>query len=395
MDNIVLNFRQLKAIHDFVQRHYGASATNIVQSFQDNALNESLTFSDDLHKYSKKTKGSKKIPKKDIDNVEKNYKFINYITNVRSSIVDESLRLAKEGMQMKEWYEEISSKIYVDLGESDGCLFLMLLALTSTRNLLQRNFTEASLIFKGLKKDIKEGRENRLRDFVNRDQSVKFTYDEGSEFSDLAFIYAMKRYKLSDTTAKIKNFTKVLKLYLDNNMVFTKDICRTYLTSQFNLDSVDIKGIVNLEETISASKVLNFSVNLLFPEEEFVINKHKWYFVTIDAWMLKVFYPELDNEARGRFMDHKLKYIRLQREIVRIAKSVGMKPHQFQAAVWCAKLIESGKPIHSFEVALENRIRDMKRHNGDLYNVKTTLSSVIDGLHDTFVVKGYKDEKEK
>lgn len=286
------------------------------------------------------------------------------------------------GMEAKDWYYEISETIYGALGESDGCLFLLFLASTSPRNMLTKNFSEASVIYEGFKEDINNN-EQLLNKFLADDfNATEFSYDEGSEYGDLKFVQAMGNYGLQDMGAKINNIKKSMSIYLESNGNLTRESTVTFLSDKFNPYSKTIKGIIDFSgNTLRKSKVYNFTLNLLYPDHSVSIRNKKWYFVTIDTWMIRAMYPYLPDKEKVKIMSHNAKYLYAQEKIMDFSNEVGLMPHQVQASVWVAKLKEAGKSTDSFTKSIEKKKRDLEKANSELGIMDNDLKSIIKNIY--------------
>lgn len=286
------------------------------------------------------------------------------------------------GMEAKDWYYEISETIYGSLGESDGCLFLMLLASTSPLNMLTKNFSEASVIYEGFKEDLNNN-EVLLNKFLNDDfKATEFRYDEGSEYWDLHFVQAMGNYGVQNMGAKILNIKKSMAIYMESGGNLTKESTAEFLSNRFNPYSKTIKGIIDFSgNVLRKSKVYNFALNLLYPDHTVSIRNKKWYFVTIDSWMIRAMYPYLPDEEKDKIMSHNAKYLYAQEKIISFANEVGLMPHQVQASVWVAKLKEAGSSVDSFSKSIEKKKQDLEKANGELSIIGNDLKSIIKNIY--------------
>ena len=304
--------------------------------------------------------------------------------------VHQSLRdMIDEGLEQKDWYYEISSAIYESLGESEGCLFLLLLASTSPMNMLTKNFNEASVIYKGFKQDIEQN-EQLLRQFLSDDfKATDFQFDEGSTYGDLEFVKSMSMGNIGNVSAKIMNIKKSFSYYYQEDGNLTKEGVVGYLSSKFNPYSDTIKGIIDISsgDVLQRSKVYNFAINLLMPEHSVDIRNKKWYFVTTDTWMIRAMYPYLPESEQSKVMNHNAKYLYTQEKIMDFAKEVKLEPHQVQASIWTAKLGREGRGVDSFSKVIEKRYRQLRGVNDEFKSVHNIIKSLIDGIYDQQSVK--------
>ena len=265
-------------------------------------------------------------------------------------------KLVQEGLELKDWYTTINSFMFGALGESDGCLFLLLLASTSPRNMLTMNFIEASKIFHGIKHDLEHNRDNLSTWMGQQINANEFSYDS-NEF-DLEIIRQMNATNMADTTSKIKNIRKVIKFFMDSGESISRDSTIEFLVSKFNLTSDTKKNILH-DDALQSMKVYNFAVNLIYPNFYSKQGNTTWFFVTIDTWMLRVFFPNITAEESAVYFKDKVKYLELNKKIIDFSKKHGLLPHQAQASIWTAKLKEEGRDVDSFEKVIDARIKSM------------------------------------
>jgi hypothetical protein len=263
--------------------------------------------------------------------------------------------LIELGKDMRYWYESINDGIFGALSESNGSLFLLLLASTSASTMLTRNFIEASKVYMGLQYDFINNREN-LEEYFGGDLTAKnFTYD--SNPYELEVIEQMRKTSLMYAGAKINNIRKTVMFWLNNDGVITKDSALNFLISNYNINSPTKIAILS-GDTLNRMKIFNFAVNLLSPEYAIKNGVSNWYFVTIDKWMLRVFFPHLSEKELEKFFANSTKYLRLTQKIQVVAKKYGMLPHQVQAMIWVGKFRQEGKSVESFERVIDSYIDD-------------------------------------
>lgn len=306
--------------------------------------------------------------------------------------VHNSLRkMIDDGMESKDWYYEISNSIFESLGESEGCLFLLLLASTSPRNMLTTNFSEASLIYTGFKQDIEENEELLMQFIYSNESAIDFQYDEGSSWYDLNLVQSMAKYGdggIKDVGAKLNNIKKSFKFYINSNANINKSQLLSYLSSRFNPYSKTIKGIIDFDDlTPRRGKIYNFTMNLLEPDYSVDIKNKTWYFVTIDSWMIKAFYPDLPEKQQNSIFSHNAKYLYMQNKIIQFANESGLLPHQVQASIWTAKLKEQGRSVDSFSKAIINKQKQLNIANQRLSEVAMDLKGTIQSIYNYYTIK--------
>jgi len=300
--------------------------------------------------------------------------------------------MIQEGLDAKDWYYKISNEIYTSLGESDGVLFLMILASTSPRNMLSSNFKEASVLYTTFKEDLVENEELLYYFITDEISPTIFSYDDAI-YEELNIIQGMRDINISDVGAKLNNLKKTFKYYFDNSGNLNREESADYFASHFNPYSSTIKGIIDFEsgEILQKSKVFNFTMNLLMPEYNVSIRNKTWYFVTIDSWMIRAMYPYLTKAEQNAVISHNAKYLYAQEKIMQFAKEISLEPHQVQASIWVAKLREAGKTVESFDVSIDKRIDMLTGSNHELRSLYSNLKSVIEGIRHYYSIIPEKD----
>lgn len=294
----------------------------------------------------------------------------NYLIKVDPDLLDSVEQFVQEGLELKNWYHTMSDTVFDSLGESDGCLFLMLLASTSPQNMLTKNLIEASQVFIAFKKDFKNNRE-QLEEFIMSDKNKADAIldDLLHNFGDL-YLHREAFFgnsPLDVATSKVKNIKNTCELYLINNGNVTKEDALEYITTGIDTDAKYKKDILKKDAPIRALKVLNFAVNLIEPDYKF---NNDWYAVTIDTWMIRFFYPymggqEFEKTRSGIFRSPD-RYFDLVDLISDKAKELGMEPNQLQASIWVSKLKSEGKNVTSFQKTIEKKISEMEFVQGEL-----------------------------
>lgn len=263
------------------------------------------------------------------------------------------------GVGYESWYNEINQMIMDGLGESDACIFLLMLASTSPKNMLAPNLKEASKVFTFFKKD-------QVENFETLDEFIASGFKKSDEVTSTlrnkkgSLRIADIEEHLIGMNMKGLNIYRVLKFVRSHGYEVTKDEALAFLVSGLNWDSPTKKGFWT-GEAISRFKVLNFAINLIDPHYQF---ENGWYPVTIDSWMIKLLFPfEFETKTAERFSDFangimqdSSKYLLLQRLIQKYAKKFKLLPHEFQAALWVGMLNANGRTVDSFTKVLEKRI---------------------------------------
>lgn len=293
----------------------------------------------------------------------------NYLVKVDPEVLDSVEEFVQEGLELKNWYHDMSQTVFNSLGESDGCLYLMLLASTSPQNMLTKNLIEASQIFVAFKKDWKNNRE-RLKEFIMSDKNKAdgILDDLLHNFEDLhMFDSFYGNAPIDIARSKIKNVKNTCELYIINNGNVTKEDALEYITSGVDTEAQYKKDIFKKDAPVRALKVMNFAVNLIEPDYKF---NNDWYAVTIDTWMIRFFYPYMEGEkfekTRSGIFRAPDRYFDLVSLITEKAKEIGMEPNQLQASICVSKLKQEGKNVTSFQKTIETKIAEMEFLQGEL-----------------------------
>jgi hypothetical protein len=122
---VELNAKQVKEL-DTIFKEFGSNLNNVLQTDLDEKVQPEYT----------------KMSPAELEEM-------GVVLKIDSSIIDGIDRLLELGGQAKNWYSEMNQKILEAFGDSDGTLFLILLAIFSPRNPLSQNFKLAAQTFQG------------------------------------------------------------------------------------------------------------------------------------------------------------------------------------------------------------------------------------------------------
>jgi hypothetical protein len=270
------------------------------------------------------------------------------VTKVEKKVLDKMNKLMKTALDAKDWYTDIHTTFIDVLGESDGALLLLLLAATSPKHRFSKNVDFAAYLFAGLKRSLRNKKYRkqieRWIETSNSDTGIEFIkkhQGKGNLFFDAWNRAAMTRLYNN-------NCKRIVKLYLEKNQLFTLDNVKTELS--YHLTS---NGRPDEKTTIlGKEKVFNFALNLIAPEHK--IEEFNWFPVTIDVWMVALFYPNLSKEERDDLINKSSTYVYLAKKIHDKARRLKILPHQLQAILWVAKIRQ--EQSENYTATIENAI---------------------------------------
>lgn len=154
-----------------------------------------------------------------------------HVVAIDKSILDGIDEFVKLGMDAKDWYNDMNIKIMSALGESDGCLFLILMALFSPRNTLAQNFRLAAQTYVGLKKDLADPKlEKLLSQLLEEDDTYTAIRGlQGFNVKALAAKYGMRPQELQEILwvavlrkTKGENYTSTFENAIQKNLTRLK-----------------------------------------------------------------------------------------------------------------------------------------------------------------------------
>jgi len=306
---------------------------------------------------------------------------------IDSSIMDGIEELLQLGNDSKDWYREMNQKILEAFGDSDGTLFLILLAIFSPSMTLEQNLKAAARTFHGIKKDLsKPETKSKLEDVMDMEWKNVST----SAFPELMSLKAFENIR--NPGSMIPNLLKVLRLYKSKDYNLNpKDAALEISKHMKPTGMVDQKTSI-----ISAEKLFSFTLNLLDPDFKF---ESGWIPVTMDIWMSNFFYPQMTTDERRKALAGKggKNYVYLAKLTQELAPRYGMTPTQFQAAIWVGKIKkDKGEAyVSTFLQAIESNLKRLNVKIEELKNMDDFLSKVIEVIGTATYTKPVKKQPKK
>lgn len=295
------------------------------------------------------------------------------VLKIDSKIIDGIDKLLELGGEAKTWYREMNEKILEAFGDSDGTLFLILLAIFSPRNPLSQNFKLAAQTFQGIKKDLADPEsKKKLEEMMTmKSTEVYKQMKEQDAFKDLATVRGMVKGNMGVNT-NLPNILNLLRLYKKNNYVLTRKDAVDEIASHL-LPS----GALDKDATISAEKVFSFTLNLLDPSYQF---EGGWLPVTMDTWMASFFYPQLDKKEKSKLLSKTSNYVYMAKMTQELAKRYNMEPIEFQAAIWVGKIKESKGEGYdtTFLTAIDKNLKKLNVKIEELKKLDNFMKNVIE-----------------
>ena len=295
------------------------------------------------------------------------------VLKIDSKIIDGIDKLLELGGEAKTWYREMNEKILEAFGDSDGTLFLILLAIFSPRNPLSQNFKLAAQTFQGIKKDIAdETSRKKLEEMMEmKSNDVYKAMKEQDAFKDLATVRGMVKGNMGVNT-NLPNILNLLRLYKKNNYVLTRKDAVDEIASHLMPS-----GALDKDATISAEKVFSFTLNLLDPSYQF---EGGWLPVTMDTWMASFFYPQLDKKEKSKLLSKTSNYVYMAKMTQELAKRYNMEPIEFQAAIWVGKIKESKGEGYdtTFLTAIDKNLKKLNVKIEELKKLDNFMKGVIE-----------------
>jgi hypothetical protein len=295
------------------------------------------------------------------------------VLKIDSSIIDGIDKLLALGGEAKSWYSEMNQKILEAFGDSDGTLFLILLAIFSPRNPLAQNFKLAAQTFHGIKQDLSnEDTKKKLEEMIEMKSGDLYkAMKERDEFKDLATVRGMVKGNMGVQT-NLPNILNLLRMYKRNNYVLTKKQAVDEISKHLMPS-----GALDKDTIVSAEKVFSFTLNLLDPSYQF---EGGWLPVTMDTWMASFFYPQLDKKEKSKLLAKTSNYVYMARMTQELAKRYNMEPVEFQAAIWVGKIKESKGENYdtTFLTAIDKNLKKLNVKIDELKKLDNFMAKVIE-----------------
>lgn len=306
---------------------------------------------------------------------------------IDESIMDGIEELLALGNESKDWYREMNQKILDAFGDSDGTLFLILLAIFSPSMTLEQNLKAASRTFHGIKKDLSNPETKKKLEEV---MDMEWKNVSTSAFPELMSLKAFENIR--NPGSMIPNLLKVLRLYKSKDYNLNpKDAALEISKHMKPTGMVDQKTSI-----VSAEKLFSFTLNLLDPDFKF---ESGWIPVTMDIWMSNFFYPQMTTDERRKALAGKggKNYVYLAKLTQELAPRYGMTPTQFQAAIWVGKIKKDkgDKYVSTFLQAIESNLKRLNMKIEEFKTMDNFLSKVIEVIGTATYTKPVKKEPKK
>jgi hypothetical protein len=288
---------------------------------------------------------------------------------IDSSILDGIDEVLELGKDAKDWYRDMNQKILEAFGDSDGTLFLILLAIFSPSMKLDQNLKAAARTFHGIKRDLSNPEtKEKLEQIMEMEPSKVHS----SAFPEIMTLKALENIR--NPGSMKPNLLRVLRLYKSTG--YSLDPKQAALEISKHMKPT---GLVSKTSIISAEKLFSFTLNLLDPDFKF---ESGWIPVTMDVWMSVFFYPKMTTEERRKALAAKggINYVYLAAKTQELASRYGMTPIQFQAAIWVGTLKkqEGEGYVSTFMQAIDKNLERLNVKIDELKNMENFLSKVIE-----------------
>jgi hypothetical protein len=295
------------------------------------------------------------------------------VLKVDESIMDGIEELLELGGEAKSWYAEMNKTILETFGDTEGTIFLTLLAIFSPRNPLKQNFKLAAQTFRGLKKDLSdESSKTKLEEMMEIEPTTLYKMmKEQDAYKDLATVRGMIKGNMGVNTY-LPNILRFLKLLKANNYELSRDIAVQEIAKH-----IKPSGALQDSSVISAEKVFSFTLNLLDPNYKF--EDLGWVPVTMDTWMASFFYPQLDKKQKNKVLAKTPNYVYIARLTQQWAEKYGMTPPEFQAAIWVGmiKKAKGESYDNTFLTAIDNNLKKLNIKIEEIKNADNFFKRAI------------------
>lgn len=288
---------------------------------------------------------------------------------IDKSILDGIEEILELGKDAKDWYREMNEKILEAFGDSDGALFLILLAIFSPSMKLEQNLKAAARTFHGIKKDLSNP---ETKEKLEQIMEMKPSEVHSSLFPEMMTFKALENIR--NPGSMKPNLLRVLKLYKSSGYNLKPKDAALEISKH-----MEPTGLVSKTSIISAEKLFSFTLNLLDPDFAF---ENGWVPVTMDVWMSAFFYPQMNTEERRIALaaNGGKNYVYLARLTQELAPRYGMTPTQFQAAIWVGKIkqTEGEGYVSTFLQAIDKNLERLGLRTDEYKNMENFLSKVVE-----------------
>jgi len=293
-----------------------------------------------------------------------------HVVAVDQGVLSNLEEFIKVGLEAKDWYSEMNQKILATFGDSDGTLFLMLMALFSPQNNLATNFRLAAQVYMGIKRDLSDS--SKAAEWVQMVDEPKLynALKVEDKYKGLSTIQGLlKGSKFVNTF--IPNLQRTLRLYKQSGYKFNRQQVVQEL-SKYLKKSHDL----GKDATISAEKVFSFTLNLLDPSYQF---EWGWMPVTIDTWMASFFYPLMGKKEKSKLLSKSKNYAYMAKLTQEQATKYNMKPLELQAVLWVAMIRKTKGENYdtTFQTAIVKNLTKLKVEKAEIAKMAGFLDRVV------------------
>lgn len=282
------------------------------------------------------------------------------IITVDKSILSNLDDFVQSGIDAKDWYNEMNKKVLKALGDSDGCLFLILFAIFSPRNRLATNFRLAAQVYMGMKRDIEKPETRAELDQAFNEKSLYDALKKEDKYKGLKTMQGLIAGARSIPTY-IPNLTRVYKMWKRSGYKLNHKNAVAEIAQHLQKS-----GKLGTDTVISAEKVFSFTLNLLDPSYQ---TDGGWLPATMDTWMAAFFYPHLSVKERPKVLGKAKNYVYMAKLTQQLASRYGMKPQEMQAVIWVAMIRKEKGP--NYVATMNNAIeQNLKRVNARIEEIK-------------------------
>lgn len=290
------------------------------------------------------------------------------------------------GMVGKDWYNDMNSNIRQALGMPEANLFFLLLASFSPRNPVQRNFVQASRVFKGIRNDfdnpdVHDDMVDLIRSGRKNFESVlKVEVEEAREGNPSRFDLFNK---LVGGMTWPSNMHKILTIYVDNNESIPLNAVLQKFEEAYNESYKIGSPKASQHEALSAEKVYSFALNLLDPNFKF---KSGWLPVTVDIWVWTFFYPKFTKAEKEQYMGDNFSYVYLSKWVQKEAKKYGLMPHELQAIIWVSVIRSNQSATYktTYLQGINDTLKSIERYNEVMQMTGDFYANSIDVIGGTY-----------
>jgi len=295
------------------------------------------------------------------------------VLKIDGSILESVDELLELGGEAKNWYAEMNKTILEAFGDTEGTMFLILLAIFSPRNTLSQNFKLAAQTFRGIKKDLsKPESQKRLEQMMEIEPTKLYNMMKSEDaFKELATVRGMIKGNMGVNTY-LPNILRFLKLLKSSGYQLTRETAVKEISRH-----IKPSGALTNDTVISAEKVFSFTLNLLDPNYTF--EDLGWVPVTMDTWMASFFYPQLDKKQKSKLLAKTPSYVYMARLTQEMASKFGMTPPEFQAAIWVGKIKKTKGESYdnTFLTAIDKNLKKLNVKIDEMKNANNFFKQAI------------------